>query len=230
MQKSIHVDCPTYLELGLKNGEVYTINGKDLNRDGVKHVIDYLCQEVNVKADDVLFQDCRHEADGRRSNPEAVRWHGQRRLTPIFIPICKKSFSFFKKQVSSRWQLLFTLSYSHRLIHIVSFTLHYSHRHIHAALFASSHSRCIIRIVTFTSSYSHCPYLFPHSLSLMSRFSSRFSPNRRLPPQLQVGRPARRYRPAPTGSADTEKGPTRAARIPWPSGPPARCRCRRDRS
>ncbi len=28
MQKSIHVDCPTYLELGLKNGEVYTINGK----------------------------------------------------------------------------------------------------------------------------------------------------------------------------------------------------------
>ena len=54
MQKSIHVDCPTYLELGLKNGEVYTINGKDLNRDGVKHVIDYLCQEVDVKADDVL--------------------------------------------------------------------------------------------------------------------------------------------------------------------------------
>lgn len=54
MQKSIHVDCPTYLELGLKNGEVYTINGKELNRDGVKHVIDYLGQEVNVKADDVL--------------------------------------------------------------------------------------------------------------------------------------------------------------------------------
>ncbi len=54
MQKSIHVDCPTYLELGLKNGEVYTINGKSLNREGVKHVIDYLCQEVNVKADDVL--------------------------------------------------------------------------------------------------------------------------------------------------------------------------------
>ncbi|MGC2873181.1 hypothetical protein ACPW7J_12065 [Ihubacter sp. rT4E-8] len=54
MQKSIHVDCPTYLELGLKNGEVYTINGKELNIDGVKHVIDYLCQEVNVKAEDVL--------------------------------------------------------------------------------------------------------------------------------------------------------------------------------
>lgn len=54
MQNTIHVDCPTYLELGLKNGEVYTINGKELNRDGVKHVIDYLCQEVNVKADDVL--------------------------------------------------------------------------------------------------------------------------------------------------------------------------------
>jgi hypothetical protein len=54
MQKSIHVDCPTYLELGLKNGEVNTINGKELNSDGVVHVIDYLCQEVSVKADDVL--------------------------------------------------------------------------------------------------------------------------------------------------------------------------------
>ncbi len=54
MQNSIHVDCPTYLELGLKNGEVNTINGKELNSDGVVHVIDYLCQEVNVKAEDVL--------------------------------------------------------------------------------------------------------------------------------------------------------------------------------
>ncbi|SCJ88111.1 Uncharacterised protein [uncultured Eubacterium sp.] len=54
MQKSIHVDCPTYLELGLKNGEVSTVNGKELNHEGVKHVIDYLCQEVDVKADDVL--------------------------------------------------------------------------------------------------------------------------------------------------------------------------------
>ncbi len=54
MQKAIHVDCPTYLELGLKNGEVSTINGKELNKEGVKHVIDYLCQEVNVKAEEVL--------------------------------------------------------------------------------------------------------------------------------------------------------------------------------
>ena len=54
MQNLIHVDYPTYLELGLKNGEVSTINGKELNSDGVVHVIDYLCQEVNVKADDVL--------------------------------------------------------------------------------------------------------------------------------------------------------------------------------
>lgn len=65
MQKSIHVDCPTYLELGLKNGEVYTINGKELNRDGVKHVIDYLGQEVNVKADDVLSKvHSMNQADG----------------------------------------------------------------------------------------------------------------------------------------------------------------------
>lgn len=54
MQSTIHVNCPTYLELGLKNGEVNTINGKELNSDGVIHVIDYLCREVNVKAEDVL--------------------------------------------------------------------------------------------------------------------------------------------------------------------------------
>ena len=54
MKKSIHVNCPTYMELGLKNGEVFTINGKELNSEGVIHVINYLCQEVNVKAEDVL--------------------------------------------------------------------------------------------------------------------------------------------------------------------------------
>lgn len=54
MQKSIHVDCPTYLELELKNGSVNAINGKELDSDGVKHVIDFLCQEVNVKTDEVL--------------------------------------------------------------------------------------------------------------------------------------------------------------------------------
>ena len=54
MQKSIATDCPTYLELGLKNGEVYTVNGKELNDEGIKHVIGYLCEEVNVKVEDVL--------------------------------------------------------------------------------------------------------------------------------------------------------------------------------
>ena len=54
MQKSIFTDCPTYLELGLKNGEVYTVNGKELSDEGVKHVISYLCQEVDVKVEDVL--------------------------------------------------------------------------------------------------------------------------------------------------------------------------------
>ena len=42
------------MELGLKNGEVNTINGKELNKEGVTHVIDYLCQEVDVKTEDVL--------------------------------------------------------------------------------------------------------------------------------------------------------------------------------
>lgn len=54
MQKLIHVDCPTYLELGIKNGEVNTVNGKELNGEGVNHVISYLCNEVDVKVDDVL--------------------------------------------------------------------------------------------------------------------------------------------------------------------------------
>lgn len=54
MLHTIHVDCPTYMELGLKNGEVNTINGKELNTEGVAHVIDYLCREVDVKAEDVL--------------------------------------------------------------------------------------------------------------------------------------------------------------------------------
>ena len=39
MLHTIHADCPTYMELGLKNGEVNTINGKELNKEGVTHVI-----------------------------------------------------------------------------------------------------------------------------------------------------------------------------------------------
>ena len=52
--QAVHVDCPTYLELSLKNGDIDKINGKTLNAEGVIHVIDYLCQEVDVKAEDVL--------------------------------------------------------------------------------------------------------------------------------------------------------------------------------
>lgn len=54
MMKSVHVDSPTYLELGLMHGEVQTINGKELSREGVRHVINYLCQETDVKAEAVL--------------------------------------------------------------------------------------------------------------------------------------------------------------------------------
>lgn len=56
MKSNVHVDCPTYMEIGLKDGEVNTINGKELNSDGVIHVIDYLCREVDVKAEDVLHK------------------------------------------------------------------------------------------------------------------------------------------------------------------------------
>ena len=54
MNKQVHVDCPTYLELGLKNGDVVAVNGKELNNEGIKHVISYLCNEVDVKVEDVL--------------------------------------------------------------------------------------------------------------------------------------------------------------------------------
>lgn len=54
MQKQIHAECPTYLELELIDSEISTINGKELNKEGVKHVINYLGQEVDVKAEDVF--------------------------------------------------------------------------------------------------------------------------------------------------------------------------------
>ncbi len=54
MQKKIHADCPTYLELELKNSEISTINGKELSKEGVSHVINYLGQEVDVTAEDVM--------------------------------------------------------------------------------------------------------------------------------------------------------------------------------
>lgn len=54
MQKHVQVDCPTYLELGLKNGQVATVNGKELNPEGIKNVVGYICEEVNVRVDDVF--------------------------------------------------------------------------------------------------------------------------------------------------------------------------------
>lgn len=54
MQKQIHAEYPTYLELELIDSEISTINGKELSKEGVKHVIDYLGQEVDVKAEDVF--------------------------------------------------------------------------------------------------------------------------------------------------------------------------------
>lgn len=54
MTKVLQMECPTYMELELKHGEVKTINGKELSREGVREVIDFIGQEVNVKADSVL--------------------------------------------------------------------------------------------------------------------------------------------------------------------------------
>ena len=72
MQKSIITDCPTYLELGLKNGEVYTVNGKALTNEGIQHVIGYLCEEVNVKVEDVLS---KVKATGQNNGAVTLKLH-----------------------------------------------------------------------------------------------------------------------------------------------------------
>lgn len=54
MLKTITTDCPTYLEISLKNGEPTVVNGKEFNHDGVAQVLSYICQEVNVKSDEVI--------------------------------------------------------------------------------------------------------------------------------------------------------------------------------
>lgn len=54
MTKILQTECPTYMELELKHGEVQTINGKELTNDGVRQVIGFICDEVGVKSDSVL--------------------------------------------------------------------------------------------------------------------------------------------------------------------------------
>jgi hypothetical protein len=49
-----HVDYPAYLELGLKDGQVSSVNGKEFNKEGVFNVIKYVCKGENVNTDDVL--------------------------------------------------------------------------------------------------------------------------------------------------------------------------------
>lgn len=52
--KDLHMNYPTYMELELKHGEVQTINGKELTREGVREVISYIGKEADVKTESVL--------------------------------------------------------------------------------------------------------------------------------------------------------------------------------
>jgi|GEM_PF-1924757 len=57
--KHVHVDYPTYLELGLQDGHVATVNGKEFNNEGIENVIGYVCKDVDVDTEDV-FNEVRH--------------------------------------------------------------------------------------------------------------------------------------------------------------------------
>ncbi|MDD4377002.1 MAG: hypothetical protein PHH48_02470 [Eubacteriales bacterium] len=54
MLSKTHSDYPTYLEIGFKNGEATSVNGKELNQDGISTVLSYICRETNLRAEEVL--------------------------------------------------------------------------------------------------------------------------------------------------------------------------------
>ncbi|NLD10554.1 hypothetical protein [Aminicella lysinilytica] len=52
--KNTAVDYPAYLELGLKDGQVSSVNGKEFNKTGVEKMIEYVCEGENVTKTDVI--------------------------------------------------------------------------------------------------------------------------------------------------------------------------------
>lgn len=54
MMKKLDMNYPTYMELDLNQGEIESINGKELNKEGVNNVINYLCENANVKSETVM--------------------------------------------------------------------------------------------------------------------------------------------------------------------------------
>ena len=52
--------------------KVYTVNGKELTNEGIQHVIGYLCEEVNVKVEDVLF---KVKATGQNNGAVTLKLH-----------------------------------------------------------------------------------------------------------------------------------------------------------
>lgn len=51
---NVKVNYPTYLQLGFDKGNVVSVNGKELNKDGVNQVLSYICREVDVRSEDLM--------------------------------------------------------------------------------------------------------------------------------------------------------------------------------
>lgn len=54
MLKNINSDYPTYLVLGIDNGEIKTVNGKEFNRTGIINVLNYIASDCRVNTNEVI--------------------------------------------------------------------------------------------------------------------------------------------------------------------------------
>lgn len=54
MTKCTNVDYPSYVKIGFKNGEAASVNGKELNQDGIMEVVSFVSSEEGVNAEDVI--------------------------------------------------------------------------------------------------------------------------------------------------------------------------------
>lgn len=65
IMKKSNIDYPAYLELGIKNGHVSSVNGKEFNEEGVETIIEYVCRDENIAKSDVFDKiKCLNENDG----------------------------------------------------------------------------------------------------------------------------------------------------------------------
>ena len=54
MSKAYKADYPTYLELWINHGEIKSVNGKELNSEGIMNVLDYISKDCCVSANEVI--------------------------------------------------------------------------------------------------------------------------------------------------------------------------------